>query len=316
MYLAGKTVEKDRRLGLSYVSRGCRAGDLEGCVTMAEMFEDGRWGTEMNLTRAFDLYKQACDGGSGPGCFHLGRLYDEGKGVPANQREALNWYRRACEESYGESCGRLAEKFRIGEGVVRSSREANRYLALGCDHTDGASCGQLGMVYESGSQGLMLDLGRAASHYERACNLLDPFGCWRLGTFYEAGTSVEQDYVQALASYEVACEAGLEEACAAAEPIAFRARFEQIIQTGFESDICQVWSFDPDDPEKNRILAEVRGSEITLLVSRNKNKTATISHLRSEFTEGARHVATSYWAVDPRPGTVRTSTASMRWSTK
>ena len=143
-----------------------------------------------------------------------------------------------------------------------------------------------------------LDLERAANHYEQACNLSDPVGCWRLGTFYEAGTSVEQDYVQALASYEVACEAGLEEACAAAEPIAFRARFEQIIQTGFESDICQVWSLDPDDPETNRILAEVRGSQVTLLVSRNKNKTATISHLRSEFTEGARHVASSYWAVD------------------
>ncbi len=298
MYLAGKAVEKDRRLGLSYVNRGCRAGDLEGCVTMAEMFEEGQWGTDMNLTKAFDLYKQACEGGSGPGCYHLGRLYDEGKGVPANQREALTWYRRSCEEGYGESCGRLAEKFRIGEGVVKSSREANRYLELGCDHAHGASCGNLGGVYETGEQGLERDIARAAVLYERACNLRDANGCWRLGILYENGSTLEQDFVRALTAYEFACEEGITEACAAAEPIAFRARFEQIIQTGFESNICQVWSFDPDDPEKNRLLAEVRGPQVTLMQGRSKNRIATISHLRNEFTEGRSRVATSYWAVD------------------
>ena len=298
MYLSGKAVEKDRRLGLSYVNRGCRAGDLEGCVTMAEMFEDGRWGTDMNLTRAFDLYKQACEGGSGPGCYHLGRLYDSGKGVPANQREALTWYRRSCEEGFGESCGRLAEKFRIGEGVVKSSREANRYLQLGCDNTHGESCGRLGMVYESGEQGLSRSMEDAASMYDRACNLQDPYGCWRLGILHETGAAVEQDFVKALTAYDFACEGGLEEACTAAEPIAFRARFEQLIQTGFESQICQVWSFDPDDPEKNRMLAEVSGQQIRLEVGRNKNKTATIAHLRNEFSEGRNHVATSYWSVD------------------
>ncbi len=298
MYLGGKAVEKDRRLGLSYVNRGCRAGDLEGCVTMAEMFEDGRWGTDMNLTRAFDLYKQACDGSSGAGCHHLGRLYDEGKGVPVNQREALTWFRKSCESGYGESCGRLAEKFRIGEGVVKSSRESIRYLQIGCDSVYGPSCAALGRVYETGTQGLTQDLVQATALYERSCNLQDPTGCWRLGTFYERGVIVEQDFVAALAAYELACEEGIEEACSAAEPIAFRARFEQIIQTGFDSDICQVWTFDIDDPEKNRLMAEVRGDQITLLLGRSKTKTATISHLRNEFSEGSQRVAASYWAVD------------------
>ncbi|MFT5684360.1 MAG: TPR repeat protein [Myxococcota bacterium] len=298
MYLGGKAVEKDRRLGLSYVNRGCKAGDLEGCVTMAEMYEDGRWGTDMNLTRAFDLYNQACTGGSGAGCYHLGRLYDEGKGVPANQREALTWYRKSCEAGYGEGCGRLAEKFRIGEGVVKNSREAIRYLQLGCESAHGASCGGLAGLYESGMQGLTRDLDQAALFYERACNLQDPTGCWHLGRFYEEGSTLEQDFVAALTAYELACEGDVEEACAAAEPIAFRARFEQVIQTGFESNICEIWSFDLDDPEKNRLLAEVRGSQVTLLLGRSKNKIATISHLRNEFNEGSSRVAASFWAVD------------------
>ena len=45
-------------------------------------------------------------------------------------------------------------------------------------------------------------------------------------------------------------------------------------------------------------MAEVNGNQVVMLVGRNKNKTATISHLRNEFAEGQRHVATSHWSVD------------------
>ena len=296
MYLQGRQVEKDIDLGLRYVQRGCRAGDIEGCLSVGRMYEEGRW-VNMNLTRAVDLYKQACEGGGGAGCYELGRLYDEGKGVPPNQAQAMTLYHQACDQEHGASCGALALKFRDGEGVAQDTLKSVGFLKQACDMLDGPSCAVLGEMYETGT-GAGKDVEKAVAMYKVACNQQDPLGCYRLGLAYENGYGIEQDYYLALRSYAVACEQDVEEACRAAEPITLQARFEGVVREAFDSRICEVWGFDSQDPEANKMLVEVQGDRMTIHAGDYAGTSAKIRHVRNGFEEGRTYTARSFWTVE------------------
>jgi hypothetical protein len=44
-----------------------------------------------------ELNKKACDGGDTDGCFILGLMYHNGKGVKQNSQKALEFYDKACD---------------------------------------------------------------------------------------------------------------------------------------------------------------------------------------------------------------------------
>jgi len=44
--------------------------------------------------------------------FHLGKMYEEGKGVPQNNRIAVKWYRLAAEQGYASAQYNLGNMYR------------------------------------------------------------------------------------------------------------------------------------------------------------------------------------------------------------
>jgi hypothetical protein len=147
-------------------------------------------------------------------------------------------------------------------------------------------------------------MGTAVSMYKVACNQQDALGCYRLGLAYENGYGIPQDNYLALRSYDVACDQEVEEACRAAAPITLRARFEGVIHEAFSSSICEVWGYDSEDPERNRLLVEVQRDLMTLHAGEHAGTALRLSHERSVFEDERTYVARSFWSAASADGPI------------
>jgi hypothetical protein len=53
------------------------------------------------------LYQKACDGGDAQGCFNLGVMYENGRGVTKDQAKAAQLYQKACDGGDAQGCENL-----------------------------------------------------------------------------------------------------------------------------------------------------------------------------------------------------------------
>jgi len=299
LYLRGNEVlDRNRDLGMRYIERGCDAGDMDGCVLLGQMYEGTYRGgrvVALNLTLAVKLYSQACESDDVSGCYELATLFLTGKGVAPDVPRGLDLLRKSCSAGDGDSCGSLGMRFKLGDGLMKNTREAIHYLQEACALQHGSSCTVLGDMLENGDQGLTMDPVAASEHYQQACALGNGEGCLQLGRFYQTGTGLQRNFVNAMSSYEIACEDGIDEACRAMEPIMFQAGFEGIIQDGFESQMCQVWGTDPEEPEGTKLLVEGQGADLVVHAGPQQNQTVRIVHLKNEFEGGDTRTARSFW---------------------
>jgi TPR repeat protein len=64
----------------------------------------------------FQEVRQAAERGDSQAQDSLGRMYDQGEGVPQNDTEARRWYESAAHQGYEESQFMLASFYRQGRG--------------------------------------------------------------------------------------------------------------------------------------------------------------------------------------------------------
>ena len=67
-----------------------------------------------------------CEDGDAPACAYLGRIYDNGEGVPVDDSLAASLYERACDGDEISGCNNLGGLYASGLGVDQ-------------DHTRGSS---------------------------------------------------------------------------------------------------------------------------------------------------------------------------------
>ncbi len=100
--------------------------------------------------------------------FHLGTLYETGKGVPQDYAQAVLWYRKAAEQNL----------------VVAEYR--------------------LGVLYANGF-GAPLDKAQAATWFRKAAEQGSVYAQEMLGADYLAGEGVQRDYAEAYFWFAIAC---------------------------------------------------------------------------------------------------------------
>jgi TPR repeat protein len=132
---------------------------------------------EMNRQSASQLQNQAQAGDVGAE-LRLAYAYEEGKGVPRDERIALSWYRKAAESGNAAAQNRLGEMYRGGVGVPENKQAAVRWW------------------HEAARQG-------------------NADAMWNLGTAYYNGDGVRIDDSVSYAWFLVAGETGYERAAAA-----------------------------------------------------------------------------------------------------
>lgn len=136
---------------------------------------------------AIAAYERQCNSGGysdGDGCYKIGAIYANGKGLSADPTKALVAFDRACNLRNMFAC-------MAGHKLALSSNDTGRarsMLERGCtkDVRGWEPCLALGEAYEKGSLGLQKDFTKAAEAYELGCA---KGACGRAGELYRRGGS-------------------------------------------------------------------------------------------------------------------------------
>jgi TPR repeat protein len=278
VYFRGQGMRKDVRLGMRYLRRGCNAGDPLGCEELGAALVRGGRDIERDPEEAIRVLHHACEGGSGRACGLMASLYEDGT-LPPGDRSPRELHTLACGRDHGESCRWLAE---------RSPDEASAWYQQGCAADDGASCGALGQAALAGGE-----RESARGWLRAACQLNDLASCTPAGAMYEE----DADLIEALALYERGCEQGREEACVAAAPITFEARYNEILRSAFSSSVCQLWRIDPENPTDSELLVEADGPRFLVRSGVRSGSEATAWHIDERIEQGTTWAGRSRWSI-------------------
>ena len=89
-------------------------------------------GFQPGTAKAQDLeqLRKAAEQGDTRAQYNLGHMYDEGEGVPENDREAVKWFRKAAEQGYALAQYRLGFMYAFANGVGKDYVKAYAWANL------------------------------------------------------------------------------------------------------------------------------------------------------------------------------------------
>jgi hypothetical protein len=96
----------DRAGAIAMAQRGCRGGSGTGCEAAADLTLDADPAAARVLERQARTYHRVhCEQGYVPSCVALARMFDAGRGGPADAAVAAHYRRRACQLGARDACG-------------------------------------------------------------------------------------------------------------------------------------------------------------------------------------------------------------------
>ena len=107
--------------------------------------------------------------GDAPAQYFLGRMYDNGEGVPEDYAEAARWYRLAAEQGYAAAQSNLGLMYIYGSGLPQDYAEAARWVRLAAEQGDADAQYLLGFLYDNG-EGVVEDNVLAYMWYNLAAD--------------------------------------------------------------------------------------------------------------------------------------------------
>lgn len=210
----GTDLDADR--GVALLEGACEAGELVACRRLGALYHAGQV-VGRDLDRATSLYGRACEGGHPSGCNSLGLLAQLGMGTDDPEPrvgEALGHYEGACAAGYVPSCSNLVQLYASPRYGIQDDARVAEYTARGCELKDGGACFSLGVMRETG-HGVPADVVAAAQAYELACELGEINGCAARGALALAGApGLAKDPAEAARRFRQACDHGQATACA------------------------------------------------------------------------------------------------------
>ena len=111
---------------LAYLETLAGGGDPEACIRLGDACLNGTAGPQ-DPGEAVLWYEKAAELGNGAGYERIGRLYYEGKAVPADYRKAFEFFARNKGQESFETLYALGEMYQQGLYVSRDLEKACRY---------------------------------------------------------------------------------------------------------------------------------------------------------------------------------------------
>ncbi len=164
-----------------------------------------------NYAAALKLLTKAAERGHLRAQNLLGRMYDEGRGIPADKAEALRWYLKAAEQGYDAAQYKCAVCYKEGRGTAADPAKAFYWFGRAAGRGRADAQNQLGLCYGNG-QGTEKDYEKALYWFEKAAQQGYSGAQYNCGGFYQRGLGVEADEDIALDWYQKAAEQGYENA--------------------------------------------------------------------------------------------------------
>ena len=129
-YLLGRGVKKNEKKAFELAKKGAELEkeDNAGCLTMLAYYYESGIGTEIDLKKAFQCYKEAAKSGEGQTLLNLGLCYLYGKGTKTNGKKGIKYVMDAV--TLGESAAVLQMYYiyKNGEHVQKDMDLAKYWL--------------------------------------------------------------------------------------------------------------------------------------------------------------------------------------------
>ena len=156
-----------------------------------------------DYAEAAKQYRLAAEKGDAQAQFNLGRLYQDGQGVPQNYAEAMKWHRLAAEQGDASAQNSLGVMYHNGQGVAQNYADAMKWYRLSAEQGNAIAQLNLAVMYDIG-RGVLQNYAEAAKWFRRAAEQGDADAQNYLGTMYSNGQGVAQDYILSHMWYNLA----------------------------------------------------------------------------------------------------------------
>jgi hypothetical protein len=167
---------------------------------------------QSRYSEAMPLFNQACAGGDGEGCDHLGSIYFYGGAGAKDYLMAAAFFTKACDVGNSSGCYSLGGMYMLGQGVALDYARAASLLSKACNVDVIVGCNDLGTLYDEG-KGVKQDYHRAVELFSKACDSGRTLGCHNLGIMYLNGRGVSKSTALARAYFTMGCDMGFKESC-------------------------------------------------------------------------------------------------------
>ncbi len=176
-------------------------GDSEAMYLIGCEFEEYQ-----NFVYALAWFQKAAENDYAPAMFTIGSYYEEGKGVPQNNKTAALWYRKAAESGFVFAQFRIGMFYENGVGVKQDYTQAMKWYSKAAEQNNEAAQYFIGRFYLE-SKGVEKDYQLAYDWFSKS----NSNGCIpavaQLGEMYYYGCYVTQSFEQAFELFKKAAEA-------------------------------------------------------------------------------------------------------------
>ncbi|NRB81975.1 MAG: sel1 repeat family protein, partial [Saccharospirillaceae bacterium] len=141
-------------------------------------------------------YTMAADQSYDKAQFHLGNIYEKGKGVVQSYKKAVNWYQKAADQGYDKAQFHLGDMYKEGRGVVRHHERAIKWYKKAAKQGYNEAQFNLGHMYEEG-KGVVQSYEKAFNWYQKAADQGYDKAQFNLSVMYKKGRGIAKDDTQA-----------------------------------------------------------------------------------------------------------------------
>lgn len=120
-------------------------GDPAAALRAARLYESGR-GAPADATRAERMYRLAAAAGEVDALYNLGAFHDKARGGARDAKEAVRWFLRAADQRDAQAQLNLGLLFYRGDGVPVDHAQARAWLELAADNGNARARNLLGTL--------------------------------------------------------------------------------------------------------------------------------------------------------------------------
>ena len=153
---------------------------------------------------SFSEMQQEAEKGNATAQYNLGRMYQNGAGVPNDTKKALEWYSKAAAQGNANAQYNLGVMYQNGDGVEKDMKRGVELISQAAEQGFAWAQYTLGVIYQNG-EGVPVDRKKAVEWYSKAAEKGNPKALFTLGLIYE---NDEQDDKKVSEAYMQADEQG------------------------------------------------------------------------------------------------------------
>jgi hypothetical protein len=189
--LKNATTSEQHQEGLNLLTQIADEGYIQGQLTLAMIYVDGKYGVEIDYEKSFQYFQLAASVEDLEGITGLGMSYAKGHGCEKNLERANHLFKHAADLGYAQAQFNLAWNYHYGLSGTKNHEEAFKYYLMAAEQNHPAGLRGLGEMFELESDESPEKLDMAIKLYHQAADLGDLIAEYNLGVFYQYGTGVE-----------------------------------------------------------------------------------------------------------------------------